>query len=77
MSRKPKLNPETMIGARIKEARKLAGMGQDEVAVALGLTVASVSYREQGAVPTTSVQLAKLCRLLKQPPAFFFQDLLQ
>ena len=42
------LNPKTQQGERLKEARKLLGLSQKDVAKALGITQANVSIIEKG-----------------------------
>lgn len=59
-----------LIGARIREARKLSGVRQEELAERLGLTRTSISNYERGKQNLTIESLYALCGVLVFQPAF-------
>jgi transcriptional regulator with XRE-family HTH domain len=52
-----------VIGERLKEARKMAGLSQGQVAVMLGLHRPSVSEIEAGNRKVSAQELSKLCEV--------------
>jgi transcriptional regulator with XRE-family HTH domain len=72
MPTKPKLNDE--IAKRIREARKQAGLTQQELASHLRRTSAAISDLERGKVQVTAVDLHSLADLLHQPIEYFYGE---
>jgi len=65
------------IGQRIKEARKSTGLSQGELAKALGIKQGTLSDIERGDINVSSLQLIKICILLRKPIQYFFPSSLQ
>lgn len=64
-------DPLAQLPARLRAAREACGMTQADVAKALGVTAAAVSYLESGARRVSSVQLTRLARLFGRAPQDF------
>ena len=58
---------------RIKEARKTAGMKQEDLAKTLGVSASYISQLEQGKTPTSLQNLEKISKALNAP----IQELVQ
>ena len=61
--------------AKLKSARKEAGLTQIEVANALGRTQAGISKIEQGEASLSVEDLFEFARLYKKPLAYFFEEI--
>lgn len=64
------------IGARIKEARKLANLGQRELAEKLGVSSGAVGNWEAGISEPRGDTIQKLVEVLQVEPNFLFQDIM-
>lgn len=62
------------IGNRIREARKLRGRTQSDLAEALGKTAGAISQLEQGNVQVSVIELNKIANYLNKPIEFFFGE---
>lgn len=56
-----------VIGSRLREARELVGLLQDEAANALGIPRTSLSALEAGKRKVSGVELRRLARLYRRP----------
>lgn len=56
-----------VIGSRLREARELLGLLQDEAATALGIPRSSLSALEAGKRKVSGVELRRLARLYRRP----------
>lgn len=61
--------------ARLRRARKEAGLSQTQVAAKLGLTQPLVSRLESGQRKIDPIELADLCRIYKKPIRYFVPDM--
>lgn len=61
------LDDHEAIGGRLREARELVGLRQDEVATALGIPRTSLSALEAGKRKVSGVELRLLARLYRRP----------
>ena len=70
--------PATVFGARLREARRRAGLPQDQVGVAVGLdegtSSARISRYESGVHEPPFDTAKKLAKVLSVPVAFFYAD---
>lgn len=62
---------DTEISRRVREARKSAGLSQEEVGEHLGLTRGGYGHYERGRQPFTVEQLFRLSRILGEPVEYF------
>ena len=62
------------VGARLRMRRLMLKMTQEEIAKALGLTFQQVQKYEKGATRISASRLQHLCKILKVPVSFFFED---
>ena len=62
------------VGARVRTRRLLLGMSQGKLAEALDVTYQQVQKYEKGANRIGASGLQLLARVLKVPPAFFFEE---
>lgn len=62
------------IGNRIREARKITGRKQKELAAALGKTAGAISQLEQGNVQISVIELHKIADFLNKPIEYFFGE---
>lgn len=60
------------VGAKLREAREIRGLGQSEVARAAGITEADLDLFESGKLRVGAVKLHDLCRALGQSISYFF-----
>ena len=60
------------IGARVREARILLDMSREDLAAAMGVTVAQVQKYETGATRLSASAVFELAQFLKQDLSFFF-----
>ena len=60
------------VGGKIKAQRRLAGMSQDTLASALGVTFQQVQKYEKGTNRVSSSRLANIARIFRVPPSYFF-----
>ena len=63
------------VGARVRMRRRLAGISQEKLADALGLTFQQVQKYERGANRVSASKLFEIAIALKTPVAFFFEGL--
>jgi transcriptional regulator with XRE-family HTH domain len=62
------------VGARLKQARLLAGVSQDELGKAIGVSFQAVQKYENGENRLSVGRLAVAAKFLGVPLTFFFQD---
>lgn len=62
------------IGNRIRDARKVTGRKQKDLAKILGKTAGAISQLEQGKVQITVIELHKIADFLNKPIEFFFGE---
>jgi len=63
------------VGARVRMRRRLAGVSQEKLAEALGLTFQQVQKYERGANRVSASKLYEIAAALQTPVAFFFEGL--
>jgi DNA-binding XRE family transcriptional regulator len=63
------------VGSRVRLRRKMMGMSQERLGVAIGLTFQQVQKYERGANRIGASRLFDLSRVLDVPVSFFFDDL--
>ena len=72
MSKNP--NPiDTHVGGRVRMRRILAGMSQEKLGEALGLTFQQVQKYEKGTNRIGASRLQQISKVLQVPPSFFFE----
>jgi transcriptional regulator with XRE-family HTH domain len=62
------------VGARLRQARLLAGASQENLGTAIGVTFQAVQKYEHGENRLSAGRLAAAARFLGVPMSFFFQD---
>ena len=71
-------NPvDTHVGSRIRVRRKVAGLTQEDLAHALGLTFQQVQKYERGANRVSASKLFGIAGVLQVPVSYFFDGLPQ
>jgi transcriptional regulator with XRE-family HTH domain len=76
MASKGHPNPvDVHVGGRIRLRRTLLGLSQEALADSLGLTFQQVQKYERGSNRVSSSRLFDLCRILKVPVAYFFDEM--
>ena len=65
------------VGARLRLRRNLAGMSQDQLGSASGLTFQQIQKYERGANRMSASRLYQLSKILNVPVAWFFEDMPQ
>ncbi len=63
------------VGVRMRMRRKLLGMGQDQLAEALGLTFQQVQKYERGENRVSASKLHKIATILRVEVTYFFDGL--
>lgn len=63
------------VGRRVKMARLAAGVSQDKLAIALGVTFQQVQKYENGANRVGPGRLHAIAKMLNVPVSFFFEGL--
>lgn len=63
------------VGRRLRQARFLAGMSQEELGVGIGVSFQAVQKYEHGENRLSASRLFKAARLLNRPVSFFFEEL--
>jgi transcriptional regulator with XRE-family HTH domain len=63
------------VGARVRMRRRLAGVSQEKLAEALGLTFQQVQKYERGANRVSASKLYEIAAALQTPVGFFFEGL--
>lgn len=63
------------VGSRVRMRRMLAGVSQEKLGEALGLTFQQVQKYENGTNRIDAARLAALSQALNVPPQWFFHDL--
>ena len=68
-------NPiDTHVGSRVRMRRLLAGLSQEKLGEALGLTFQQVQKYEKGSNRIGASRLQQISKVLQVPPSFFFED---
>ena len=67
---------EQSIAGRLREARKLAGLRQRELAEKLAVSPQQIQKYESGENRISAGRLWQLCKVLEMKPAYFFRDAL-
>jgi transcriptional regulator with XRE-family HTH domain len=62
------------VGARLRQARLLAGASQEDVGAAIGVSFQAVQKYENGENRLSAGRLAAAAKYLGVPMSFFFQD---
>ena len=62
------------VGHRLRQARLLAGMSQDELGDGIGVSFQAVQKYEHGENRVSASRLFKAAQLLDRPVSFFFED---
>lgn len=63
------------VGRRLRQARLLAGLSQEELGTGVGVSFQAVQKYEQGENRLSASRLFKAARLLERPVSFFFDEL--
>jgi transcriptional regulator with XRE-family HTH domain len=63
------------VGRRLRQARLLAGLSQEELGEGIGVSFQAVQKYEQGENRLSASRLFRAARLLEQPVAYFFEEL--
>jgi transcriptional regulator with XRE-family HTH domain len=63
------------VGRRLRQARFLAGMSQEELGTGIGVSFQAVQKYEHGENRLSASRLFKAARLLDRPVSFFFEEL--
>lgn len=63
------------VGRRLRQARFLAGMSQEELGAGIGVSFQAVQKYEHGENRLSASRLYKSARLLERPISFFFEEL--
>lgn len=63
------------VGRRLRQARFLAGISQEELGAGIGVSFQAVQKYEHGENRLSASRLFKAARLLDRPVSFFFEDL--
>jgi transcriptional regulator with XRE-family HTH domain len=63
------------VGARVRLRRRLAGVSQEKLAEALGLTFQQVQKYERGANRVSASKLYEIAAALQTPVSYFFEGL--
>ena len=61
------------VGARVRMRRMLAGVSQEKLGEALGLTFQQVQKYEKGANRISASRLQQIAKMLEVPVSFFFE----
>lgn len=61
------------VGSRVRMRRILAGMSQEKLGEALGLTFQQVQKYEKGSNRIGASRLQQISKILDAPPSFFFE----
>lgn len=71
-----KPNPiDTVVGARLRLHRQMAGMSQSQLADAVGITFQQVQKYERAANRISASRLVQFANALNMPVSAFFEDL--
>ena len=74
----PKKTPDPTdihVGSRVRLRRTMAGMSQEKLGDALGVTFQQVQKYEKGTNRIGASRMQQIAEALKVEPAFFFEDL--
>jgi transcriptional regulator with XRE-family HTH domain len=63
------------VGHRLRQARLLAGMSQDDLGAGVGVSFQAVQKYEHGENRVSASRLLKAAELLNRPISFFFEEL--
>ena len=62
------------VGSRVRQRRKLLGMGQEQLGEALGLSYQQVQKYERGTDRISASRLYQLSQIFDVPVSFFFDE---
>ena len=65
---------DAAVGARLRQARRLAGLSRQQLALAMGVSAQTVRRYESGARRISPARLAAAVRLLGVPISWFFRE---
>lgn len=65
---------DAFAGARLRDARQLAGMSQTELAERVNVSFQQIQKYEKGANRISASRLQEFAQILNVPPAYFFHD---
>ncbi|MGO8913256.1 MAG: helix-turn-helix domain-containing protein [Bradyrhizobium sp.] len=69
-------NPiDVHVGGRLKQARMIAGMSQEELGLGIGVSFQAVQKYEHGENRLSASRLFQAAKLLGRPVSFFFDEL--
>jgi transcriptional regulator with XRE-family HTH domain len=69
-------NPiDVYVGGRLKQARMITGMSQEELGVGIGVSFQAVQKYEHGENRLSASRLFRAAKLLGHPVSFFFDEL--
>jgi transcriptional regulator with XRE-family HTH domain len=63
------------VGSRLRQARLLAGMSQEELGIGIGVSFQAVQKYEHGENRLSASRIYRAACLLERPVAFFFEEL--
>ena len=63
------------VGKRLRQARLLAGLSQEELGNGIGVSFQAVQKYEQGEIRISASRLFQLAQLLRKSPNYFFEGL--
>jgi transcriptional regulator with XRE-family HTH domain len=63
------------VGRRLRQARLLAGMSQEELGTGVGVSFQAVQKYEQGENRLSASRLFRAAQLLERPVSFFFDEI--
>jgi len=63
------------VGRRLRQARLLAGMSQEELGTGIGVSFQAVQKYEQGENRLSASRLFRAAQLLERPVSFFFDEI--
>lgn len=74
MTKYVNITEEAEIGARVKAARLLAGMSQEQLGDRLGVTFQQIQKYEKGANRVSASRLVRVAKITQQPLVFFLPE---
>jgi transcriptional regulator with XRE-family HTH domain len=66
---------DAVVGQRLREARLLAGLSQNQLGAHVGVTFQAVQKYESGENRLSASRLLSVAEFLRRPVSFFFNDL--
>ena len=73
--RRPRNPTDKHVDARVRMRRKMAAMGQSQLADALGITYQQMQRNEKGLNRIAASRLQQISHILQVPVAFFFEGM--